>query len=108
MATGTNTSWESNALTNELVLAPKIDKVSTYSSGVDSHAVILIVYISTGDGDGRAGSNIKTIRVSTKTVSVTILCIDGNSGNCQIGSAVDTHHLDGWVVEVKVLNSWGD
>lgn len=95
--------WKKISLCSE-----KSTNVLTYSSGVDSNTVILIIYISARDGDACAGSNVKTISVSTKIISITILCINGNSGYCQIACAVNAHHLDGWVVNVKVLDLRGN
>lgn len=75
----------------------------TYCAGIDGHAVILVVDSGTRDVDTGARSDIKGVCVVGTSI-IAFGVIDGHTGDGQIGSAVDTEHLDWRVLELEAVN----
>lgn len=66
--------------------------VSTYGTGVDGNAVILVVNSSTSDDYDRTVPNVEAIGVLT-TLCVTFPTVDGDTTQCQAIYAVDGEYL---------------
>jgi hypothetical protein len=71
----------------------------TYSSGVDSDAVILVVDLSTRDDHVIATSNIEAIGVVTKTASVAGRVVNGHVGDGQSIAASNADSLNRSVLD---------
>ncbi len=79
----------------------------TYSSRVNSNAIILVVNVGAGDGDASRITNIKAVSVRTRNDTrgkqiVPIDVVDRDTGHCEISARVDAKHLDWSVIDVNV------
>jgi hypothetical protein len=75
----------------------------TYSAGVDSQTVILVVDDRAGDVDTVAGADVESVGV-VAALAVSIGVVDGDSTESQLLGAVDAEDLHGGVLDVDVLN----
>ena len=72
----------------------------TYSPGIDSNAVILVITIRTGDNHIRRAPNVEAIGVLP--LAVTGRVVNGHASNGQTVCTVDADRLDGRVLDVQV------
>lgn len=75
---------------------------STYSSGVDSNAVILVVTLCPRDSHARAASNVKAVGVVAEVISIAVRAVDSHVSDGQPVRAVDADGLNGRVLDVQV------
>lgn len=75
----------------------------TYSAGVDSQTVILVVDGRAGDVDTVTGADVESVGV-VAAVAIAVGVVDGDSTESQLLCAVDAEDLHGGVLDVDVLN----
>lgn len=77
--------------------------VYTYSAGVDSQTVILVVDGRAGDVNTVAGADVESVGV-VAAITITVGIVDGDSTESKLLGAVDAEDLHGGVLDGDVLN----
>lgn len=87
-----------------LIRAGNRTGASSYGSGVDSNAVILVVHLGIGDCDTGAITNIKSIGVVTSS-RVTGATVNDNVVNGQASDVRNADSHEGGVQDVEVIDN---
>ena len=79
---------------------------STYSSGIDSNAIVLVVDVRPGDGYASTTPNVEAVGISTERIASST--VNGNTANCQGSDSINAENLHRWVENVDITDGGGN
>lgn len=107
VAAGAHAAGESDILDGQNIQTTHQTWALTYSSGVDSHTVILVVNSSSSDRHTSARADVKSVGVVAELISIAIAVINGHVRNRQVFTAIDADGLNRSVLDVEIGDGRG-